>query len=101
MPPVKLCSSRRRSKIRFDVCCCFLGTPLSSLRILSMIAINGSSLGRIRDLQIIKTAMGINKNVFCEEVLVKVIRERVAELRAELEPGQWDVIVRCADGGRR
>jgi hypothetical protein len=46
MPPVKPCSSRSRSKIRFDVCCCFFGRPLSSARILSMIAMNGSSFGR-------------------------------------------------------
>ena len=38
-------SSRRRSKIRFAVCCCFLGRDLSSKRIRSIIAMNGSSFG--------------------------------------------------------
>ena len=44
-PPVKPYSSRRRSKIRFAVCCCFLGRDLSSKRIRSIIAMNGSSFG--------------------------------------------------------
>src|SRR5438067_292865 len=46
MPPVKPCSSRSRSNIRFDVCCCFFGRPLSSARMPSMIAMNGSSFAR-------------------------------------------------------
>src|SRR5271170_1214756 len=45
MPPVKPCSSRSRSKIRFDVCCCFFGRDLSSRRIPSITGINGSSFG--------------------------------------------------------
>src|SRR5271166_3478675 len=32
--------------IRFEVCCCFAGRPLSSSRIRSMIPTNGSSFGR-------------------------------------------------------
>jgi hypothetical protein len=47
MPPVKPCSSRSRSKIRFAVCRCFLIRALSSSRIWSMIAMNGSSFGRV------------------------------------------------------
>jgi hypothetical protein len=35
----------QRSNIRFEVCCCFCGRPLSSARILSMIAMNGSNFG--------------------------------------------------------
>src|SRR5271169_4365222 len=40
------CSSRSRSKIRFEVCRCFLGRPSSSARIPLMIPANGSSFGR-------------------------------------------------------
>ena len=43
MPPVKPCSSRSRSKIRFAVCCCFFGRRLSSARILSMTAMYAPS----------------------------------------------------------
>ena len=46
MPPVKPCSSRSRSKIRFEVCCCFFDRPLSSVRILSIVLMNASSFGR-------------------------------------------------------
>src|SRR5271155_5589056 len=46
MPPSYPCSSRSRSKIRFEVCCCLAGCPLSSSRIRSMIPTNGSSFGR-------------------------------------------------------
>src|ERR1019366_1407143 len=46
IPPVYPCSSRSRSKIRFEVCCCLAGRPLSSSRIRSMIPTNGSSFGR-------------------------------------------------------
>ena len=45
MPPVKPCSSLSRSKIRFAVCCCFLGRPLSSARMRSMMAMKASSFG--------------------------------------------------------
>ena len=45
MPPVKPCSSRSRSKIRFAVCCCFFGRRLSSARILSMTAMYAPSFG--------------------------------------------------------
>src|ERR1039458_9107585 len=50
MPPVKPCSSRSRSKIRFAVCCCFFGRDLSSSRIRSIIGINGSSGGAGRNI---------------------------------------------------
>src|SRR5271154_5245615 len=46
IPPPYPCSSRSRSKIRFEVCCCFAGRLLSSSRIRSMIPTNGSSFGR-------------------------------------------------------
>ena len=45
MPPVKPYSSRRRSKIRFAVCCCFFGRPLSPARMPSMMAMNAPSFG--------------------------------------------------------
>jgi hypothetical protein len=42
---VKPYSSPRRSKIGFAVCCCFLGRDLSSKRMRSITAMNGSSFG--------------------------------------------------------
>ena len=44
--PVKPCSSRSRSKIRFDVCRCLRCTVRSSSRIRSMISVKGASFGR-------------------------------------------------------
>src|SRR5208337_837744 len=46
IPPPYPYSSRSRSKIRFEVCCCLAGRPLSSSRIRSITARNASSLGR-------------------------------------------------------
>ena len=51
-------------------------------------------------LQILKIALGTDMNRFCEEVVTKGAFERLADVKAALPSGEWDVIVRCADGSR-
>jgi hypothetical protein len=57
-------------------------------------------VGVLRDLQILKVALGVNVNRFCEDAVAKVAVERLAEVKTQLTPEEWDVIVRVADGTR-
>src|SRR5262245_18526098 len=50
------------------------------------------------NLRILRIALGHEMNGLCEEVLSKAVAERLAELEANANPGEWDVIVRCATG---
>ena len=51
-------------------------------------------------LHILKIAQGSDMNRVCEEAISKVALARLAEVKAGLAAGEWDVIVRCADGAR-
>jgi hypothetical protein len=89
----------------------FSGAPVSAAPAVEPAARNRSKAKRRRltvrlnvdvvsALQILKIALGTDMNRFCEEAVGKAAVERLAEVRAGLAPGEWDVIVRCADGSR-
>jgi hypothetical protein len=52
----------------------------------------------VRNLQVLKLALGKDVNVLCEEFLERAVAEKLSEVRATAKPGEWDVIVSCAKG---
>ena len=58
------------------------------------------SLDVARGLRTLKVALGIDMNTLCEEAVAKEVAGRLAEAKAQSQPGEWDVIVRCALGKR-
>lgn len=54
-----------------------------------------------RDLELLRLATGVDKNVVCEDILRSVIAERVAAEKQRLGTAAWEVIARCARGKGR
>ena len=50
----------------------------------------------LEDLQIVKTASGVDKNAFCEGILVKAIRDRVGKLKGVYDAAGWAIVTQCA-----
>jgi hypothetical protein len=54
----------------------------------------------LEDLQIVKTASGVDKNAFCEGILVKAIRDRIGKLKGVYDAAGWAIVTQCAKRSR-
>ena len=48
------------------------------------------------DLQLLKLALAADVNGLCEEFLAKAAAEKLASVKANAKPGEWDAVLRCA-----
>ena len=51
-------------------------------------------------LEVIRMASGVNKNAFCEDVLLRAVRAQLKALSEELDEGEVDVLLKLARRGR-
>lgn len=53
------------------------------------------SASTARDLRLLKLALAADVNGLCEEFLAKAAAEKLASVKANAKPGEWDAILRC------